>query len=107
MGGRGRPSEEYLGKREELLSRVENEKLKNAINEIYRPGASVGDGGLADAVRHELSTGELVGGKSHITKAMERVTNLENIIDKQNLSDSDLAIANELLNDLIDALGGR
>ena len=31
-------------------------------------------------VRHELSTGQLVGGKSHIQKAAERITNLENII---------------------------
>ncbi|MBC2345646.1 hypothetical protein HBP72_04755 [Listeria welshimeri] len=43
--------------RDELLNKVENEKLKNVINEIYRKGASVGDGGLADAVRHELATG--------------------------------------------------
>ena len=39
-----------------------------------------GDSGLADAVRHELSTGEFVGGKSRILKATERVTKLENII---------------------------
>ena len=93
--------------RDQLLNKVENPKLKNAVNEIYRPGATTGDGGLADAVRHELSTGELVGGKSHITKATERVTNLENIINKQNLSSSDLEIAKNLLDDLKKALGGK
>lgn len=62
---------------------------------------------MADAIRYELKTGELVGGKSHIQKAMERVTNLENIISKQNLSPSDLEIANNLLNDLKNALGGN
>lgn len=93
--------------RDQLLNKVENPKLKNAINEIYRPGANVGDGGLADAVRHELSTGELVGGKSHIQKAMERLTNLENIIEKQGLSSRDLEIANRLLSNLKNALGGK
>ncbi len=96
-----------VAKRDELLNAVQNDKLKNAVNEIYRPGATTGDGGLADAVRHELSTGELVGGKSHILKATERVTNLENIINKQNLSQSDLNIAKSLLDDLRNALGGK
>lgn len=36
--------------RDQLLNKVENPKLKNAINEIYRPGADVGDGGLTDEV---------------------------------------------------------
>ena len=93
--------------RDQLLNRVQNGKLKNAINEIYRPGAKIGDGGLADAVRHELSTGKLVGEKSHVIKAQERATNLENIIRKQNLSQGDLNIANKLLNDLRKALRGH
>ena len=48
-------------KRDELLTSVQNDKLRNAVEQIYRPNASVGDGGLGDAVRHEISTGELVG----------------------------------------------
>ena len=78
--------------KDQLLNKIENPKLKNAINEIYRPEASMGDGGLADAVRNEFSTGELVDGKSHIQKAMERATNLANIIKKQGLSSGDLEI---------------
>ena len=96
-----------LTKRVELLNTVQNQKLKNAINEIYRPGASVGDGGLADAVRHELQTGELVGGKSHMQKAVERVANLENIIKKEALSQSDFEIASTILDDLKAALEGK
>ena len=94
-------------KREQLLDSVQNDKLRNAVNEIYRPGASIGDGGLADAVRHELITGEMVGGKSHITKAQERIANLENIITKQNLSQADSDIAQSLLRDLKGSLGGK
>ena len=90
--------------REQLLNLASNDKLKNCINEMYRPGATIGDGGLADAIRYELTTGELVGGKSHITKGLERVRNLENIIAKQNLASADLKIATHLLNDLKSAL---
>lgn len=86
------------------MNSVSNTKLKNCINEMYRPGATIGDGGLADAIRHELTTGELVGGKSHITKGLERVRNLENIIAKQDLDSNDLKIATDLLNDLKAAL---
>ncbi|MBC1794805.1 hypothetical protein [Listeria booriae] len=94
-------------KRESLLDSASNEKLKNTISEMYRPGASTGDGGLADAVRHELSTGELVGGKSHLTKALERIKNLENIIRRQDLDADDLKLATELLEDLKNAVGGK
>ena len=96
-----------LSRREELLAKVSNQKLKNCINEMYRKGATIGDGGLADAVRYELKTGELVGGKSHMKKAVERVKNLENIINKQNLSKNDLDIAQRLLDDLKNAINGK
>ncbi len=79
--------------RDTLLDSTSNQKLKNAIDQIYRPGATTGDGGLADAVRHQLSTGELVGGKDHLIKAAERIKNLENIIKKEALSSSDLQLA--------------
>lgn len=95
-----------LAKRDELLSAVQNQKLRNAINEIYRPNASIGDGGLADAIRYELTTGKLVGGKSHLTKGFERTKNLQNIIKKQNLGADDLKLAEDLLKDLQDALKG-
>lgn len=51
-----------------------------------------------------MKTGELVGGKSHITKGFESVGNLENIMTKQNLDSTDLKIATDLLNDLKTAL---
>ncbi len=93
--------------RDELLNSIENSKLKNVADQIYRPGASHGDGGLADAVRYELSTGEYVGGKSHLLKATERVKNLQNVINKQNLNHKDLEIANKLLINLKNALEGN
>ena len=94
-------------KREELLNRATNQKLKNAINEMYRPNAKKGDGGLGDAIRHEIKTGELVGGKSHIQKGIERLKNLENILKKQDLNSVDKNIIRELIKNLKDALERR
>lgn len=79
--------------RDSLLDSTSNQKLINAIDQIYRPGATTGDGGLADAIRHQLSTGELVGGKDHLIKAIERIKNLENIINKEALNSRDLQLA--------------
>ena len=90
--------------REQLLIQVSNEKLRNCINQLYRNNANIGDGGLADAIRYEITTGKLVGNKSHIQKGLERVKNLENIISKQNLSKEELAIAKQLLEKLKEAL---
>lgn len=94
-------------KREELLKIVTNQKLKNTINEMYRPNAKKGDGGLSDAIRYERKANELVGGKSHIRKGIERLKNLENILKKQNLNSTDIQIIKELIKDLRDALGGE
>ena len=94
-------------KREELLSTAKNEKLKNTIREMYRPGAKEGDGGLADAIRYEIKTGLPVGGKSHIRKGIERLKNLENILKKQILDPVDKSIIRELIKNLKDALEGK
>ena len=93
-------SNKYTSKREELLNHATNQKLKNTINEMYRATSTVGDGGLSDAIRHELKTGELVGGKSHIQKGRERLKNLENILKKQELNSTDKKIINDLISDL-------
>lgn len=94
-------------KRAVLLDKTTNQKLKNAINEMYRENAKVGDGGLSDAIRYELKTGKLVSGKSHIQKGRERLKNLENILEKQTLNATDKEIALTLLEDLKNALGGK
>ena len=62
---------------------------------------------MSDAIRHELKTGKLVGGKSHIQKGMERLKNLENILKKQNLTSTEKKIVQDLINDLRKALNGK
>ena len=90
-----------------LLNKVSNSKLKNTIKEMYRPGAKTGDGGLADAIRYENNTGELVGGKSHIQKGTERLRNLERIVNRETLTKQERKIVEDLIKDLKRALGGK
>ena len=91
-------------KREELLNRATNKKLKNTISEMYRPNSKTGDGGLGDAIRYEIKNQKFVGGKSHIQKGIERLKNLENILKKQDLNTTDKQIIKELIKDLKNAL---
>ncbi len=93
-------------KRDMLLSKATNQKVKEAINQIYRPKAKIGDGGLGDAIRHELITGELVGGKSHMQKGKDRLKSLENILKKENLSTLEEFVVKDLIDDLKRALEG-
>jgi tRNA C32,U32 (ribose-2'-O)-methylase TrmJ len=86
------------------MSSVANPKLKNAVDQIYRPGATVGDGGLADAIRHEKETGEMVGGHPHTQKGRERLKNLENILAKEKLNEQDAKTIKKLISDLKQAL---
>ena len=90
-----------------LLNKVSNQKLKNTIKEMYRPSAKVGDGGLADAIRHEIKTGKLVGGKSHVQKGTERLKNLERISKQETLTKQERKIVEDLIKDLKHALGGK
>jgi len=92
---------------ERYLKKATDLSLKNTIRELYRPGANVGDGGTADAIRKEIKTGIPVGGRSHIIKGKERLKNLENIINKKELSRKDKLIAIKLYKDLKKALEGK
>lgn len=89
----------------------------NIIEQMYRGKWVSGQwqssdtyaGGLAGAVRRELSKGELVGGVSHLQKGQERLANLKDVITKgkvgtDTLVSSDMDIARALHDDLLSAL---
>ena len=101
-----KPDSKMSVKGQQLYDNAQNQSLKNQIAELYRPGAKIGDGGTADALRHEIKTGKLVGGKSHYLKAKERVRSLTKLVNSGTLSASDKKIAQDLINDLNDALKG-
>lgn len=74
---------EMLNKyREKLLKSVKTKKAKNIISELYRPGASIGDGGTADALIDETINGIKPGKKGHYQKATDRIKEIENSIKK-------------------------
>jgi RHS repeat-associated protein len=87
----------FKNKRDELLSKTTNKDLKEAINQLYRENAKYGDGGTADYIR-------LFGDSGHVQKAIQRINQLENLINGCNLNTMDHQIAVNLHQDLILAL---
>jgi RHS repeat-associated protein len=80
--------------------------LSRMMDELYRPGAKVGSGSTADAVRFERANpGQKVGGASHIQKSKDYVTRIETWLKKNpNASSTDRAAAESVLADLRQAL---
>lgn len=94
-----------LTKRDVLLKLAVHPDLKTTIEMLYREGATIGDGGTADVIRHELKTGEKLSETGHVKKGKEMVNRLNRLI-QSSFNESDMKIANDLLNDLTDALKG-
>lgn len=86
--------------REKLLSAIQNENLRKIANELYRPGATIGDGGTAASLVDEFSRGV----SKHLQKANERVIQLKKILNSNELGLNDLDIAEALQDDLEDAI---
>lgn len=93
--------------RDELLAQAKDKALRNAINDLYREFAQVGDGSSMAALREEIQTGQKVGGKSHWIKVYENRTRLMRIYRSGRLGASDRAITRLLLIGIQDALSTR
>ncbi len=78
-------------------------RLQNAIGQLFRASDRLA-GGTAGAIFNELKTGQLVGGRGHIVKGLERVVQLDKLIAGGNLGAGDLAVAQGLRGDLLKAL---
>ncbi len=53
----------------------------NIVENLYRPGARIGNGSTAAAIRYELATGNKVEGKYHVRKGLEQMNALKQWID--------------------------
>jgi len=85
-----------------------NPRLSHLMDELYRPGAKLGSGSTAAAVREELATGTKVGGKLHTEKAEGFVTAIQKWLrDNSAASAADRAAAENVLRDLQNALNGN
>lgn len=89
-----------------MLRNAKTDQCKRLIEELYRDGATVGNGSCADAIRKQLSSGELVGNKDHVKKGRERLRQIEKILSK-NKNHPDKDMLEFLANDLKQALGGN
>jgi hypothetical protein len=86
---------------------VVDSELSSLMDELYRPGAQVGSGSTAAAVRAEAATGASVGGKLHAQKAADYSRALERWLAKNpTASPGDRAAAENVLREMQNALGG-
>lgn len=85
------------------MKKAKDPELKNAVTQLYRPRAMIGDGGTASVLKFEKTTslGIAKHGKLHTIKAENTIKYLKLILPK-----SDKKLANKLLKSLIKALGG-
>lgn len=86
---------------------MEDPTLKKAIGEVYRPGSIIGDGGTADIIRFERETGILLSKSGHTQKAIDMSRYFQKLIDSGTLSPSDTKVAQDIINSLNAALGGK
>ena len=78
------------------------------MNDLYRPGAKIGSGSTADAVRAEQKTGESVGGKFHREKEENYFRSLSKWLNTHTDSlPTDKMAAQNVLRDLLNALKGN
>lgn len=91
-----------VNRREKLLKQVKNAKLKNAIDELYRKGSFIGDGGTASVLKFEKRTGLNIGrnGNSHYQKAVDMSKYISNKVMKEPLKQSERKMAQNILKKL-------
>lgn len=112
--GKALPKEfkKWMGKnqRESLLKKAKNPTLKNAINQMYRPGSFIGDGGTASVIEFEKATGLRLGknGNTHVQKGREMIRYIEKkVLSQKSISFGDRKMAEQLVKDLKKAIGGK
>jgi hypothetical protein len=92
--------------RGQLLSEVTNPELKALLNELYRPGATIGDGGTAAALGQEVrDNDELVRASGaisfqHYEKAVSYLKSLGKLVKSKTLGPQDDDIALGQINQL-------
>lgn len=88
---------------------VQNPKLQTILDDLYKPGGTVGDGSTA-AARWEFDhPGSLVKGKDHVGKAKQSIKALNNWVSRNwnTASPADKQAAWSVIDDLKNAIGGR
>ena len=92
--------------RDNLLNAAENARLRDAINNLYRKGARVGDGSSMDAWRYERTTGILLSKKGHCEKLINRRSQLQDLLRDPSISTRDKDVIKQILSDIQKSLSG-
>lgn len=83
-------------------------ELAGYLDELYRPGAQIGSGSTAAAVRHGRATGGSVGGRTHSQKARDMIVTLERWLkNNPSCSPGDRAAAENVIRDMQNAVDGN
>lgn len=82
--------------REKLLAKAKTEKGKSIINQLYRPVATIGDGGTADALIDEAINGPRPDGKQHYKKAKDRAAEIRKALKNGSAKGDEGLLENEL-----------
>jgi hypothetical protein len=83
-------------------------ELSRLLSQLYRPGAQIGSGSTAAAVRHEQATGTQVGGREHDQKARDNIVALQRRLrNNPTAQPGDRAAAENVIRDMQNALAGR
>lgn len=73
---------------------VTDARLGRALADDFRGGPNpIGDGSALDAARHTVDTGQLVGGSTHLEKAVEMRDRYARVLRRGGLSSADEAVA--------------
>lgn len=77
--------------------------LESIIGQLFRAGDEI-PGGTAGALVYEAYTGKLLSATGHLTKATDRIAQLDKLITKGSLSPDHLKLANQLKGQLTSAV---
>ena len=97
-----------VNRRDRLLGKVKDPKLKNLISQLYREKSFIGDGGTASILKFEKRTGLGTGknGNTHAEKARNTIRHIDKrILADPGLSAKDRKMANYLKKKLLKSLG--
>ncbi len=101
--------ERYTRDLREAMQRphAQDPHLADMMRQQYRPGAEIGSGSTAAAIRYERATGELASGSNHIQKGQNDMVFLRRWLEgNPTATPGDRAAAENVLRDLQDALRG-
>ena len=88
-----------VNRRDHILKNVKNPMLRNAVDQLYRKGAFIGDGGTASVIKFEKRTGLATGrnGNTHTQKGKEMIRFLTKKVLSQPLSNSERKTTKKLI----------